>query len=192
MRKHFELKVGEGSFAWKCRKKAFAAEAVPDCESLGKVERAFWTIKAFGLEVCPVCHRLESRVRDLLHARILRRDAHAAGMQEANPLRRDRPQLRGLHRHPGRPEMNRTTPAGPKGHEFDLPFSPMPRQAKVPRLLNAETAKHQPLRRKTCQETIQPESRIMYNVQPIMRNLPKELPISRLRPQAVTKCRIQD
>ena len=85
MRKHFELKIGEGSFSWKRRKKAIAAEAALDgfyvirtsvpekdmsaaqavlaYKSLGKVERAFRTMKASDLEVRPIRHWLDRRVR---------------------------------------------------------------------------------------------------------------------------------
>ena len=85
MRKHFELKISEGKFSWKRKKKAIAAEAaldglyvirtsVPEDEmtageavlaykSLSKVERAFRTMKAADIEVRPIRHRLEHRVR---------------------------------------------------------------------------------------------------------------------------------
>ena len=85
MRKHFELKIGEGSFSWKRKKEAIAAEAALDgfyvirtsvpekdmsaaqavlaYKSLGKVERAFRTMKASDLEVRPIRHWLDRRVR---------------------------------------------------------------------------------------------------------------------------------
>ena len=85
MRKHFELKIGEGSLSWKRKKEAIAAEAALDgfyvirtsvpekdmsaaeavlaYKSLGKVERAFRTMKASDLEVRPIRHWLDRRVR---------------------------------------------------------------------------------------------------------------------------------
>ena len=85
MRKHFELRIGEGSFSWRRRKESIAAEAALDgfyvirtnvpkermgaaeavlaYKSLGRVERAFRTMKASDLEVRPIHHRLERRIR---------------------------------------------------------------------------------------------------------------------------------
>ncbi len=85
MRKHFELEIGEASFSWRRRKESIAAEAALDgfhvirtnvpkermpaaeavlaYKSLGKAGRAFRTMKASDLEVRPIRHRLERRVR---------------------------------------------------------------------------------------------------------------------------------
>ena len=85
MRKHFELEIGEASFSWRRRKESIAAEAALDgfyiirtnvpkermtdaeavlaCKSLGRAGRAFRTMKASDLEVRPIRHRLERRVR---------------------------------------------------------------------------------------------------------------------------------
>ena len=84
MRKHFDLRIGTGSFFWKRKKQAVADEAalggfyvvrtnVPEermsaavvetCKRLGRVERAFRTMKASDLQVRPIRHRLEPRVR---------------------------------------------------------------------------------------------------------------------------------
>ena len=85
MRKHFEIRVGEASFPWRRRKESIAAEAALDgfhvirtsvpkermgaaeavlaYKSLGRAGRAFRTMKASDLEVRPIHHRLERRVR---------------------------------------------------------------------------------------------------------------------------------
>ena len=85
MRKHFEIRIGEDSFSWRRRKASIAAEAALDgfyvirtsvpkermtdaeavlaYKSLGRVERAFRTMKASDLQVRPIHHHLESRVR---------------------------------------------------------------------------------------------------------------------------------
>ena len=85
MRKHFDLKIGTGSFSWKRKKQNIADEAALDgfCavrtnvpeermsaaavvetyKRLGRVERAFRTMKASDLQVRPIRHRLEPRVR---------------------------------------------------------------------------------------------------------------------------------
>ena len=85
MRKHFDLRIGTGSFFWKRKKQAIADEAALDgfyvvrtnvpeermsaaaavetCKRLGRVERAFRTMKASDLQVRPIRHRLEPRVR---------------------------------------------------------------------------------------------------------------------------------
>ena len=48
--------------------------------------------------------------------------------------------FRGLLNHLEDPAMNRITPVGSKGHEFDLPSSPTQTQAQALRLLNAKIA----------------------------------------------------
>ncbi len=74
MRKHFDLKIGTGSFSWKRKKQNIADEAALDgfyvvrtnvpkermsaaavetCKRLGRVERAFRTMKASDLQVRP-------------------------------------------------------------------------------------------------------------------------------------------
>ena len=85
MRKHFDLKIGTGSFFWKRKKQNIADEAALDgfyvvrtnvqeermsaaavvetCKRLGRVERAFRTMKASDLQVRPIRHRREPRVR---------------------------------------------------------------------------------------------------------------------------------
>ena len=85
MRKHFDLKIGTGSFFWKRKKRNIADEAALDgfyvvrtnvpeermsaadvvetCKRLGRVERTFRTMKAPDLQVRPIRHRLEPRVR---------------------------------------------------------------------------------------------------------------------------------
>ena len=85
MRKHFDLKIGTGSFSWKRKKRNIADEAALDgfCafrtnvpekrmsaaavvetqKRLGRVERAFRTMKAPDLHVRPIRHRREPRVR---------------------------------------------------------------------------------------------------------------------------------
>ena len=84
MRKHFDLRIGTGSFFWRRRKRNIADEAALDgfyvvrtnvpekrmsaavvetCKRLGRVERAFRTMKASDLQVRPVRHRREPRVR---------------------------------------------------------------------------------------------------------------------------------
>ena len=84
MRKHFDLKIGTGSFSWKRKKqniadeealdgfyvvrtnvqeKRMSAAAVETCKRLGRVERAFRTMKAPDLQVRPIRHRREPRVR---------------------------------------------------------------------------------------------------------------------------------
>ena len=85
MRKHFDLKIGTGSFSWKRKKQNIADEAALDgfyvvrtnvkeermsaaavvetYKRLGRVERAFRMMKASDLQVRPIRHRLEPRVR---------------------------------------------------------------------------------------------------------------------------------
>ena len=85
MRKHFDLKIGTGSFSWKRKKQNIADEAALDgfyvvrtnvpeermsaaavvetYKRLGRVERAFRTMKASDLQVRPIRHRREPRVR---------------------------------------------------------------------------------------------------------------------------------
>ena len=85
MRKHFDLRIGTGSFSWKRKKQNIADEAALDgfyvirtnvqekrmsaaavvetCKRLGRVERAFRTMKASDLQVRPIRHRLEPRIR---------------------------------------------------------------------------------------------------------------------------------
>ena len=85
MRKHFDLKIGTGSFFWKRKKQNIADEAALDgfyvvrtnvpkermsaaavvetYKRLGRVERAFRTMKASDLQIRPIRHRLEPRVR---------------------------------------------------------------------------------------------------------------------------------
>ena len=85
MRKHFDLKIGTGSFSWKRNKQNIADEAALDgfyvvrtnvaeermsaaevvltYKRLGQVEQAFRTMKASDLQVRPIRHRREPRVR---------------------------------------------------------------------------------------------------------------------------------
>ena len=85
MRKHFDLRIGPGSFSWRRKKQNIADEAALDgfyvvrtnvpekrmpaaaavetCKRLGRVERAFRTMKAPDLQVRPIRHRLEPRIR---------------------------------------------------------------------------------------------------------------------------------
>ena len=85
MQKHFDLKIGTGSFSWKRKKQNIADEAALDgfyvvrtnvqekrmsaaaavetCKRLGRVERAFRTMKASDLQVRPIRHRRAPRVR---------------------------------------------------------------------------------------------------------------------------------
>ena len=85
MRKHFDLRIGTGSFFWKRKKQAIADEAALDgfyvvrtnvpeermsaadvvltYKRLGRVERAFRAMKASDLQIRPIRHRLEPRVR---------------------------------------------------------------------------------------------------------------------------------
>ena len=84
MRKHFDLKIGTGSFSWKRKKRNIADEAALDgfCafrtnvpekrmsaavvetqKRLGRVERAFRTMKPPDLHVRPIRHRREPRIR---------------------------------------------------------------------------------------------------------------------------------
>ena len=106
MRRHFELRIGAGSFFWRRRKSSIAAEAALDgfyvirtnvpkkrlsaaeavltYKSLGRVKRTFRAMKASDLETRPIHHRHERRVRARLlicmlayHAEIHMRNALA-------------------------------------------------------------------------------------------------------------------
>ena len=85
MAKHFELEIGDDSFSWKTKDEQIAAEAALDgiyvirtslrkstisaddavrsYKRLSEVERAFRSMKMLDLEVRPIHHRLENRVR---------------------------------------------------------------------------------------------------------------------------------
>jgi hypothetical protein len=78
--KHFDLAIAEASFAYKVNDEAAldglyvirtsvaeadmaAGEAVLNYKRLAEVERAFRTLKGVDLQVCPIRHRLEARVK---------------------------------------------------------------------------------------------------------------------------------
>jgi hypothetical protein len=85
MAKHYELTIGDASFAWRCEEDAIAAEAqldglyvirtnlpqedlsarqtVATYKSLSQVERAFRCLKTIDLEIRPIHHWLAPRVR---------------------------------------------------------------------------------------------------------------------------------
>ncbi len=85
MGKHFLLKIEDGALSWQRRKDQIEAEAALDglyvirtsepagqlsaedavrtYKSLSHVERAFRSLKAFGLRIRPIFHRAERRVR---------------------------------------------------------------------------------------------------------------------------------
>ena len=130
MRKHFDLRIGTGSFSWKRKKQAIADEAalngfyvvwtnVPEewmsaavvltCKRLSRVERAFRTMKASDLQIRPIRHRREPRVRAHLlicmlayYVEMRMREALAAGQakggRQTHELRRGRPRLTGTAR----------------------------------------------------------------------------------------------
>ena len=99
--KHFVLQIRDDGFDFHIDEHKVASEATLDgiyvirtsvpeqrlspddtvrCyKSLSQVERAFRSIKTIDLKVRPIRHRLETRVRAhiFLHARLLRRVAHA-------------------------------------------------------------------------------------------------------------------
>ena len=117
MRKHFDLKIGTGSFSWKRKKQNIADEAALDgfyvradqragradvrrrrraetYKRLGRVERAFRAIKASDLQIRPdppPPRAADPRPPPDLHARALCRHAHAQSARPDAVRRRARP-----------------------------------------------------------------------------------------------------
>jgi len=176
MRKHFDLKIGTGAFYSKRKKQAIADEAALDgfyvvrtnvpeermsaavetYKRLGRVERAFRTMKASDLQVRPIRHRREPRVRAHLLICMLAyyvekhmrdalapvRDSPVAKAEHSPQARRkaaskrtssgdDVHDFRGLLAQLGTLTMNRIEPSGPEKPGFDVPASPSPALAKA-------------------------------------------------------------
>ncbi len=141
MRKHFDLRIGTGSFFWKRKKQNIADEAALDgfyvvrtnvkeermsaavvetCKRLGRVERAFRTMKASDLQVRPIRHRREPRgprPPPDLHARLLCRKAHARSARPDAVRRRARPGPR-LARRQGRALAAGQAEGGRQAHKL--------------------------------------------------------------------------
>ena len=151
--KHFELAIGEASFGFTLRHDKVAAEAALDglyvirtgvekrrmtaddavrnYKALTGVERAFRSLKTVDLEVRPIHHRARRpRPRPHLpvHARLLRRVAHARGVARADVRRRGAggasqhrdpvaPAQRSAKAELGRPRRTRLPTASPP-HSF--------------------------------------------------------------------------
>ena len=149
MRKHFDPKIGTGSFSWKHKKRNIADEAALDgfyvirtnvqeermsaavetCKRLGRVERAFRTMKTSDLQVRPIrLDRPGPRPSPDLHARLLCRKA---------PARRARPGPR-LARRQGRALVAGQAEGGLETHEFRRGRPRLPGTARAARNVRDE------------------------------------------------------
>ena len=100
------------------------AKAVLAYKSLGRVERAFRTMKASDLEVRLIHQRREHRVRAHLLICILAYHVEMHMRKALAPLLFDDED--GPVRHLGTLTMNRTEPSEPDKRGFDLTSSPTP------------------------------------------------------------------
>ncbi len=175
MRKHFDLRIGKGSFSPRRRKQEIAAEAALDgfyvvrtnppeeqmsaadfvltCKRLGRVERAFRTMKTSDLQarayllICMLGYYVEMRMREALAPMLFDdergpvRDSPVAKAERSPQARRKAPlkrtspgedvhDFRGLLAQLGTPAMNRIEPSGPGKPGFDVLASPTPIQAQ--------------------------------------------------------------
>ena len=138
-----------------------AADFVLTCKRLGRVERAFRTMKASDLQarahllICMLGYYVEMRMRDALAPMLFDdedgpvRDSPVAKAERSPQAKRkaaskrtssggDVHDFRGLLAQLGTLAMNRIEPSGPGKPGFDVLASPTPIQAQTLRLLNAK------------------------------------------------------
>ena len=158
MAKHFDLVIGEASFAFHRKAAAIAAEAALDgiyvvrtslpkrtlgdaaavgaYKSLAQVERAFRSLKTVDIHLRPIFHWTTPRVRSHVFLCMLALSRRASHARQARPhaLRRDRSRGRRRHAHEhrrqGRALRRRQAQANDRPHRRRIAGPQLPQPAR--------------------------------------------------------------